>query len=275
MKIDSELISVIMGVYNSEETLEEAIESILNQSYQNIEIVVCDDGSTDSSLSILKRYKKNNSNKIILLENGHNQGLNYTLNKCLQASKGELIARMDADDISMKDRLFKQYEFLMNNPKYSIVSTQMLYFDDRGVYGKSAPVEVPTYKTFLLETTPFAHAAALVRRSAYQSVGGYTEDNRIMRVEDLHLWFKMYANGLIGYNILEPLYMMRNDKNAISRREFKYRLNESYVKMLALQSFKLPLWYYVYVLIPIIKGLIPKTFYKIIHFNRIRGQSKT
>ena len=99
------LITVIMGVYNGQATLAEAIESIIAQTYTNWEMVICDDGSTDRSYHIAKAYERQYPDRIILLENETNQGLNKTLNRCLLAARGELIARQDADDISLPERL--------------------------------------------------------------------------------------------------------------------------------------------------------------------------
>ena len=91
-------ISVIMGIYNCANTISGSIESIINQTYEDWELIMCDDGSIDTTFDVAKEYQKKYPQKIILLKNKRNRGLNYTLNKCLEIAKGEYIARMDGDD---------------------------------------------------------------------------------------------------------------------------------------------------------------------------------
>ena len=79
----------------------------------------------------------------------------------------------------------------------------------------------------------------MVRREAFEAVNGYSVSDKLLRVEDWHLWIKMYAKGYKGYTLEEPLYLMRDDRNAVSRRKFKYRVNESYVGHFAIQTFKI------------------------------------
>ena len=105
-------ISIIMGIYNCGKTLDEALKSILDQTYTDWEIVMCDDGSSDNTLEIAEKYQANYPEKVTVLKNEQNMGLNATLNKCLKATKGEYIARQDGDDISLPDRFIKEVKFL-------------------------------------------------------------------------------------------------------------------------------------------------------------------
>ena len=118
-----------MGMYNCEDTLTEAIDSILNQTFDDWELILCDDGSSDATLQVASLYSKKYE-KIKIYRNDRNMGLNYTLNKCLQYAQGLYIARMDSDDISLPDRFEKEVNFLDNNNEYAIVSTRMIYFDE-------------------------------------------------------------------------------------------------------------------------------------------------
>lgn len=254
-------VSIIMGIYNCAETLDEAINSIENQTYKNWELIMCDDGSSDQTYSIAKKYKEKYKEKIILLRNDINKGLNYTLNKCLKNANGDYIARMDGDDISVKERFEKQVKFLNENIDIDIVSSDMIYFDSEGEWGKSNIVENPINDTFI-QGTPFCHAPCMVRREAYMSVNGYTEEEKLLRVEDYHLWTKMYAKGYKGINIKEPLYKMRDDRNAYSRRKYKYRINEAYARYIAFRDLNLNKLKSFYILRPLIVGLIPYGLYK-------------
>lgn len=129
-------VSIIMGIYNCADTLEKAIESILQQTYDDWELIMCDDGSMDSTYEIATRFSRQYEN-IITFQNEKNMGLNYTLNECLKKAKGEYIARMDGDDISLPTRLEKEVTFLEQHKEYAIVSTNMVYFDENGDWGKS------------------------------------------------------------------------------------------------------------------------------------------
>lgn len=261
------LISVIMGIYNCADTLAESLDSLLAQTYQNFEIVMCNDGSTDKTLEVAQEYKDKYPDKIVLIENEKNMGLNFTLNHCLENANGEYIARMDGDDLCDPERFEKELNFLLSHPEYAIVSTPMKYFDDNGVFRVGEAEGEPNIKRIPLGT-PFCHAPCMVKKEAYDAVGGYSVDEKLLRVEDWHLWIKMLSKGYRGYMLNEPLYSMRDDQNAVSRRKFKYRLNEAYVGRLAVKMLKLPKYEYLFTLRPIIVGLLPRFVYNILHSRK-------
>ncbi|WP_017380772.1 glycosyltransferase [Paenisporosarcina sp. TG-14] len=261
-------ITVIMGIYNCETTLEESLDSLLNQTFQDFEVIMCDDGSKDNTYEVAKRFLVNNPEKFVLLKNLQNMGLNHTLNRCLQCAKGMYIARMDGDDISLPTRFEIQLKFLKDNPNVEIVSTAMIYFDESGDWGISKPKIEPQPQD-LIYGTPFAHAPCMVKREAYIAVNGYTVNRKLLRVEDYHLWTKMYSKGFRGYNIQQPLYKMRDDKNAAQRRSFKFRLNDSYVKYLIVKKLNLPFRNYFYILRPIVVGLLPQKLYIHLHKKKL------
>jgi glycosyltransferase EpsE len=257
-------VSVIMGIYNCASTLNESIDSLLEQSFQDFNVIMCDDGSVDDTYNIAKKYVESMPDRFLLLKNIRNMGLSYSLNKCLGHSTGDYIARMDGDDISLPERFEREVEFLDNNPDFCIVSSLMIHFDENGDWGIG---KMPIYpkKNDFVKSTPFAHAPCMVRREAYLSVGGYSLDKKLIRVEDYHLWIKMYNLGCKGYNIQMPLYKMRDDKNAIKRRNFSSRINETYVKYIAIRLFKLPFYYFIFLLKPIILVILPTRLYRLLH----------
>ena len=261
-------VSIIMGIYNCANTLEEAIESILKQTYQDWELIMCDDGSQDNTYEVATSFSKKYEN-IIVFQNERNRGLNYTLNRCLEKANGKYIARMDGDDISLPTRLEKEVAFLDQHKEYAIVSTNMIYFDENGEWGKSNMLELPQ-KEDLVKSTPFCHAPCMVRREAYEKVKGYSVEKKLLRVEDYHLWFKMYLEGYRGHNLQEPLYKMRDDREATQRRKYKYRINEVYVKWLIVKAFNLSVFNYLYVLRPLIVGLLPQPIYEYLHKRRMK-----
>lgn len=266
-------VSIIMGIYNCQATLEQSLNSLLEQTYQDFEVIMCDDGSIDDTHKIAKVFCDKDPKKFILLQNKKNMGLNYTLNVCLANAKGEYIARMDGDDISLPTRLQKEVKFLDTHPNIAIVSSAMIYFDEIGDWGVGSPKQTPQIKD-LVRGTPFAHAACMVRKEAYDAVNGYTIDNKLLRVEDYHLWVKMYSCGFKGYNIKEPLYKMRDDYYAVKRRNFKGRLNEVYVKYLAIKMLKLPLWNMIFIIRPILVALLPSKLYLYLHKKRLANNTQ-
>lgn len=251
----NEKISVLMGIYNCSQTLEQAVKSIQNQSYTNWELILCDDGSSDSTYAVAKALS-DNDDRIILLKNETNLGLNVTLNKCLNSASGTFIARMDGDDDCVPDRFKKQVEFLKTHDEYSIVSSHMILFDENGEWGISKNPEYPTAEQVVLRN-PIFHAPVMVRKECMDAVGGYTEDERMLRVEDVNLWIKLYSKGYKAYNLQEPLYRMRNDQNALNRRKYKYRINSVYVRLKGCKMLKLGLKCYVRAFAPMIAGLVP------------------
>lgn len=259
-------ISVIMGIYNCASTLQEALNCLYAQTYQNFEIILCDDGSKDETYNIAQDNAKTHNN-IKLIRNPYNMGLNQTLNNCLAIAQGEFIARMDGDDTCSPDRFEKEVRVLDAHPELAIVSSDMSFFDENGIWGQTHALLQPRPNDFLKQTR-FCHAACLVRKEAYDAVGGYSVGKKLLRVEDYHLWIKMYSKGYRGYNIPEPLYQMRDDRNANARKKFEHRLNEAYVKVLAINMLNLSIWSYGYCLRPILIGLLPKFLYNYLHHKK-------
>lgn len=264
-------VSVIMGIYNCQDTLEDAVACIQNQTYPHWELILCDDGSTDKTYSIAQRLAQLHPGKIVLLRNDCNCGLNHTLNRCLSVASGDYIARMDADDLCSPDRFAAEVAVLAAEPGISIVSTAMEFFDETGIWGQIRHPEYPKPRDFLIGS-PFCHAPCMVRKEAFDAVGGYSESPWLLRVEDYHLWMKMYKAGFVGKNLPEPLYQMRDDRNAYSRRKFRYRINEAYVRLLIVWELKLPCTGVVYALRPILVGLLPQKVYDYLHKKKLTPQ---
>lgn len=265
-----------MGIYNCADTLPEALDSIRRQTVSDWELILCDDGSTDGTYDLVcglrDEIRKDMGNRVIVLKNSSNRGLNHTLNRCLRHARGSFIARMDGDDRCAPDRFEKELDAFRKEPDLAIVSSDMEFFDERGVFGKVSHPSYPKKEDFL-KGSPFCHAPCLVRREAMLSVGGYSEAKRLLRVEDYHLWIKLYAKGYRGRNIHEPLYQMRDDRNAASRRKFRYRLNEAYVILYGIRALHLPGYDVVFTLRPIVVGLLPTPVYMALHRRRLGNKS--
>lgn len=248
-------ISVLMGIYNCAETLEQAVQSIRNQTYTNWELILCEDGSTDNTYDVARALAAKES-RIVLLRNERNLGLNATLNRCLTVATGDYIARMDGDDDCLPERFEKQIGFLMEHPEFQITSCPMRLFDENGEWGQTTVPEYPNAEE-VVKGTPISHAPVMLRKECMDAVGGYTEDSRMLRVEDVNLWIKLYSVGYRCYNIQEPLYRMRNDQDALNRRKYIYRINSVYVRLQGCKMLKLGPKSYLEACRPMINGLVP------------------
>lgn len=258
-------ISILMGIYNCAGTLIQAVSAIQNQTYPNWELILCDDGSSDNTFEIAQSLASEEP-RIVLLRNSKNLGLNQTLNNCLSVATGEYIARMDGDDDCAPDRLEKQLCLLESHPEFQITSCPMRLFDENGEWGQTTVPQYPTPED-VVSGTPISHAAVMIRKSCIDAVGGYTVDKKMLRVEDVNLWIKLYAAGYRCYNIQAPLYMMRNDQNALNRRKYRYRINSTYVRLQGCKLLNLGIKYKLEAFRPMINGLVPA---KIRHFIRKR-----
>jgi glycosyltransferase EpsE len=232
-------ISVIMGIYNCAPTLAEALDSLLAQTYQSFKVIMCDDGSTDNTMEVAQQYVDRYPGKFILIKNEHNLKLAATLNHCLEYVDTEYVARMDGDDISMPTRFEKQIMFLDENPQFALVSCPMIYFDENGDWAIGTSVTYPGIQQFK-KGAPHCHAPAMLRTKTYLSVNGYTANARTERVEDYYLWYKIYRAGMVGANLSEPLYKMRDDKNAFSRRTIRFRVKSSLIKYEVCKNLGIP-----------------------------------
>lgn len=249
-------VSIIMGIYNCAQFLPKAIESVISQTFTNWELIMCNDGSTDKTLDVAKSYSDKFPNKIVVLNNPRNMKLAATLNYCLSVAKGEYIARMDADDYCMPMRLEKEVMYLDTHPDIDCVGTGMIIFDENGEKGVRLNIEHPD-KNFLVHTTPFAHPTIMMRKSVYNSLGGYTVSPKIIRGEDTDLWFRFYANGYKGYNMQEPLYCYHESVNDFKKVSFRTSYETFSVSLRGYKLLKYPFWKYIYAFKPFVVMLIP------------------
>lgn len=256
MKKANSKVSVIMGIYNCEKTLGESIESIINQTYTNWELIMCDDGSIDNTYSIAKEYEKKYPEKIKVLRNHQNMKLAFTLNNCLKASTGKYIARMDADDISLPERLEKQVEFLDKNTQYQVVGSQIIVFDESGSKGIRKIEETPK-KTCLTTHVPFYHPTIMMRKETYDQLGGYRVSEEITRCEDVDLWFRFFSEGFNGYNMQMALLKYRESAKDFKKRKLKYTLDTVRVCYRGYKLLEYKKSSYIYLLKPIIATIVP------------------
>ena len=246
-----------MGIYNCASTLPAAIESILAQTYENWELIMCDDCSTDDTYKVAEEYKNKYPEKIILVRNEENSKLAFSLNHCLKHATGEYVARMDGDDISLPERFEKQIEFLNNNPDIQLVGTSMQRFNEDGKHNiVYPPKNVDRYT--LRNHVPFCHATIMTYKYVYDELGGYTVAERTVRGQDCDLWYRFFYKGFMGTNIMDPLYLVREDKNAVRRRTAKRRWYAYQTELKGHRLLNYPIWWTIKLTLRvIIKSLTP------------------
>ena len=163
---------------------------------------------------------------------------------------------MDADDISLPDRLEKQVAFLDAHPEYAVVGTAMTPFDEKGKKPTRHMITQPQ-KTDLLFRAPFAHATIVMRKEAYDDLGGYTVCKRTERGQDHDLWFRFFALGLKGYNLQEPLYLVLEDAQAVKRRTFRSRVYAVQTKIIGYRLLHFPAYQYIFAFKPLMAAFVP------------------
>ena len=245
-----------MGIYNCENTLERAIDSVVEQTYQEWELIMCDDASTDRTYEIAQKYEKKYPDKIRLIRNEQNCRLAYSLNKCLEVASGEYIARLDADDYCAKNRLEVQVEYLNANRDVAVVGCGRTLFDENGVRNSIHYKENPTPKD-ILKITPFAHPTIVARKEVYDALSGYRSNKDTMRAEDIDLWFRFYEHGYKGVNIQEALYYYHESLEDMKKRNFKAAVGTAKVISNGITRMKWPKIYKIYALRPIVSYLVP------------------
>lgn len=262
--MDNPRISVIMGIYNCAPTLAEALDSLLAQTYQGFKVIMCDDGSIDHTVEVAQSYVDRYPGKFILIKNERNLKLAATLNHCLEYVDTEYVARMDGDDISLSKRFEIEINFLDAHPEYALVSCAMVYFDENGDYKVGQPIEKPVNEDFR-KHTPFCHAPVMIRSNVLNEVKGYTVKRTTVRREDYYLWYKIYRAGYRGFNLIEPLYKMRDDRKAKARRNgIRSRIDgiKCSVEVAKGLGLRYPYLYPAISLIKIISPLIPYSLYR-------------
>lgn len=205
-------VSVVMSVYNAEPYLEDAIKSILGQTYQDFEFIIIDDGSTDQSAEIIKSF---HDERIIFLQQT-NKGLAYSLNRGIRESHGKYVARMDADDESLPTRLALQKSFLDEHADYVVVGSGAIVMDKDGceLYVVKMPMDDGEIRDRLPYKPIFYHSSTMYVKSTFFACGGYNEKIHHF-FEDLILWNQMSKNGKL-HNFHEPLIKYRLTPTSIT-----------------------------------------------------------
>lgn len=203
------LVSVLMPVYNSQKYLKESIESILNQTYKNIEFIIVNDGSTDKSLDIIKSFS---DKRIKIIDRKENRGIIFSLNEGIEKCSGKYIVRMDSDDISLNQRIEKQVLYMEKNRNIDASGTGIRIIGSRKIL--KLPIDYNELKVKSLFSTPLFHPTVIIKSEILKKVKyplnceGY---------EDYMLWKMLISKGYIISNLSEKLVYYRINNNGITQ----------------------------------------------------------
>lgn len=223
-----------MSVYNEEEVwLRKSIESILNQTYKNIEFIIVLDNPNNITIFNVIKYYLQKDNRIIFIKNNINIGLTKSLNKAIKVSKGDYIARMDADDISVIDRLEKQLDYIKNNNGIELVASNITYINEDDKRLKSTNyknLDSDEYRSLILDYDPFPHPTwmfkvdILKRLSCYRDFNSSEDYDFLCRamfygvkcnvMEDTLLLYRVRENGITKSNKMRQIYETERIKRA-------------------------------------------------------------
>ena len=228
-------VSVIMSCFNAEETVSRAIESILDQTFQDLEFIIVDDASTDRTYQICQEYARRDQ-RILLFRRDENSGFCAApLNMAIRHTQAEIIARMDADDYSYPSRLEKQYAFLLTNPDVDILGTNVRLINKKTDKGTGESNFKEKHEDIIKQRyvkPMLAHPTIMVRKQVYVKFGGYNED--AFRVEDIDLWLRAFSKYTF-HNLQEVLYDFYRRQELIGLTDFKVLRNTINVYYLAMK----------------------------------------
>lgn len=192
-------VTVLMAVYNGDQWISYSIESVLNQSFKDFELLIVDDGSVDSTRDIVKKYQEIDSR--IRYESKVNSGLSDSLNLGIELARADWIARIDADDLCQRDRLQKQYDFSLKNPEVILIGSGMNLIDQSGAYIKEYSNLPQDHEALLLRLISgrsfFSHSSAFINRASLVRVKGYR--TKLRNACDTDLWIRLSEVGNIAF----------------------------------------------------------------------------
>ncbi|EAI3941584.1 glycosyltransferase [Campylobacter coli] len=227
------LVTVIMPAFNRENYISFAIESILNQDYLNFEFIIIDDCSTDATYNIIQEYAKRDQ-RIIVLRNKKNKGIVYSLNRCLERSRGKYIARMDDDDISLPERIEKQVNVMEKDISIVVAGTYFKPMDENlEFFGNWVNVcKHEMIKLKMMFECPICHPTVMIRAS-FLKENNLKYSYKYQYAEDYKLWSDIIQKGGKIINIPEVLLFYRISNSSISRNRLTSKLQKHNSEIIA------------------------------------------
>lgn len=256
--MENELVSVIIACYNAEFYIDECLESIVNQNYQNIEIIICDDASTDNSYSLLQKWQIKDS-RIRLLHNVQNMRAAASRNSCINIANGNYLMIQDIDDMSKSNRV----DVLLSNlksHKVDFVSSSMATIDDSGNinYNKLLKHKKFPSKYDFIWGISFNHPATLFTKEVLSKVQGYRVAKDTKVSEDYDMFMRLYANGAKGMNIKEPVYLYRTNAANSKSLKLSYRIIECKLRYKGFKQLNIMLFGFPFIFKPLVVFLVKR-----------------
>jgi hypothetical protein len=207
-------VSVVMAVHNGERFLEEAVQSVLEQTLTDLELVAIDDGSTDSTPALLAAFASRDAR--VVVHRHANRGRPLSLNRGVELARADLVARLDADDVCLPERLARQLAFLREHEQVAVVGGAVRVIDAAGRCFEESryPLSDAEIRAAFAYTSPFVHSAVTFRRSAFEQAGGYRPCND---AEDVDLWLRLAERHALA-NLPEPVVAYRFHADQVSVR---------------------------------------------------------
>lgn len=253
-------VSFIIGTYNGSIKLHRMISSILNQSYKNYEIIICDDFSNDDTFDILIDYKNKYPNLFKIIKNEKSLKLAESLNKCLKIAEGEYIARIDDDDLCYEDRLIKQVRFLDENSNIDCIGSYMDVFDGDNIKTERKVILNPNLKSLLKGGYPFHHPTIMIRKTVLNALGGYRSLPETNRCEDLDLWYRFFIEGFKGANLDIPLIRYNESVEDYNKRKISNLITAVKLRIYYRKKLKANPMYDLIYLKTLVMALLPNRF---------------
>lgn len=255
-------ISVILPVYNQEKFIKEAIESILNQSYSNFELIIINDGSTDNSEKIITSFK---DKRIKIIKNNINHGLTKALNLGMKNAKGEFIARMDGDDISYANRFKLQLKAFEKDGNVYLIGGQacVISINSKKLKNTRMPTRYQDLKKVVIKYNPFIHPTVMFKKILINKIGYFNENYRYAQDYDFVL---RAINNFKCINLKEPILALRLNSNSISASKHqKQQLTAVAIRLNAIINYKYPMYSLLFLVKPFVSALIPYNLKKRIY----------
>lgn len=262
-------LSVLMAVYNGEHSLDNTLSSVFRQSFQDFVVVVVNDASTDNSHTVLEKWQvRFGRNRFTIIQNEHNLGLTKSLNLGLAKCNSKYIARIDADDVWLSNKLQLQVDFLDQNPAVGIIGCWYINVGENSRRNFDLPTTNSAIKRNIYRINPFGHSCVVIRKKLLDKNGGY--DSKIRYSQDRDLWFRL-MNQTRFCNL--PFYLcQRQTVNSISSMKFRQQMWQSLkIRFHYAKKYQAPLYTYLFLIIPLLIILKPRFF----SARQVREQSLT
>lgn len=245
-------ISVLMSVYRNENPtfFDRALESIWSdQTRKPDEIILVEDGPLTCELNtVIQKWQHVLLDKLVILKNEVNEGLTKSLNKGIRVAKGDYLARMDTDDISLPERFELQYLYMESNPEVVVLGGGMQEIDEDGKWGaeRKYPETQDRIIKYISKANPLAHPTTFIRRSIFEE--GYRYNENYRKNQDLKLWFDLLKSQKILHNLSDNILLFRRTKDTYAKRSSVVSLNsELSIYMTGIRDLYGPLtWRYIY-----------------------------